>query len=135
MDKESLENFYGFFEILAMDLCDYTDGPFLNDEIGYLSEDGAEDLCVWIVSQGKTYWDSVLKEEKSLKDTFFVMSDVQVGKSEAAMKWKYDVVNPKYNGLGHQSLAIALYQDRFEEDLLDYAKRDEIRERLYALYS
>lgn len=55
--KEQLEQFAAAYEFAAQSLCGYWDGPLV-DGIQY-SEDDIEDLCNWIVSQGRELWQKV----------------------------------------------------------------------------
>ena len=52
--KKRLEQFASAYELAAHSLRDYWDGPLV-DGIQY-SEDDTEDLCNWIVAQGRELW-------------------------------------------------------------------------------
>ena len=53
---EEIVAFQAAYELAAEELADYWDGP----EVGGVqySEDDTEDLCHWIVAQGRTAWEA-----------------------------------------------------------------------------
>lgn len=131
LDREGLENFYGFFESLAWDVRS-DEGTYVDDAIGYLSEDGAEDLANWVVSQGRAYWERIREDLSVLGPEYLRMSDVQAGRpSETAVKWELEPRDSAYGRVGHLSLVVAMYAARFDASIFDVA--GEVSERVESL--
>lgn len=114
LDKEELENYYGLYRIFCERICDYSEGP------AGLSEDGAEDLCIWVVSQGFEFWQTVINKGESLEKVYQLMLDSDNGRDTFLSKWDVAVINPVSRG--HQNprdIAMAVYEHRFGEDILE----------------
>src|SRR4051794_28730205 len=69
LDKEELENYYGLYQVFSEKICDYSNGP------AGLSEDSTEDLCIWIVSQGFEFWQTMVTKEGYLENAYHLMCD------------------------------------------------------------
>nr|BFE62418.1 hypothetical protein GCM10020063_069440 [Dactylosporangium thailandense] len=54
--EDEIVDYQGSFEAAAEELADYWDGPVV-DGVQY-SEDDTEDLCLWIVGEGRESWDA-----------------------------------------------------------------------------
>ncbi|MCE3229975.1 MAG: hypothetical protein K0S32_4526 [Bacteroidetes bacterium] len=128
LDKETLENYYGFYKAASQDICEPWSGPFIDDSIGHLSEDSTSDLTDWIVSQGYDYWASISAlyedeeaKEKALVEAFWTEDKVsKEGKHGSLVKWTYTISNPTYKG--YQSpgyLPIPIYKHKFKLDIYD----------------
>ena len=64
--REDVERFALTYEWAAQEIAEYWQGPLV-DDVQY-SEDDTEDLCNWIVSQGRKLWGQAVSEEIDLAD-------------------------------------------------------------------
>src|SRR5713226_10200850 len=71
--KEQVEQFAHAFEIAAAAVCDFWDGPEV-DGVVY-SEDDTEDLCKWVVGQGRDLWKSVVDGDRTLANVARLKSE------------------------------------------------------------
>lgn len=108
---ETIARFAFAYWTASTDLADYADGI---DVDGFAwSEDDMEDLCEWVVSQGRTYWQSVMSGEHSLRDAAAIYAD-------RSTHWSTEVVNPEHRGYqAPGSIAHGVYWVRFGTDLDD----------------
>jgi hypothetical protein len=92
-DKNIICKFSEEFETLAVAL---TDDRFLNFMEKELSEDNIEDICNWIVSQGKDYYISI---------------------------YNHPELMPKYQDIQFKEILVGVagivYEDKFDEELPD----------------
>ncbi|WP_194923311.1 hypothetical protein [Catenulispora pinisilvae] len=92
------------FELAAEELADYSDGPCVDAFV--FSEDDTEDLCLWIVAQGRQAWQSVRAGRESL--------------AQAARRYlarRLDAESETWTAAG--TSAYSIFHDRFGESLSD----------------
>ena len=58
LSRERLVQFAFHYQAAAQEVCDYWQGPVV-DDISF-SEDDTEDLCNWVVGQGRSMWEHAL---------------------------------------------------------------------------
>jgi len=111
--KKRLEQFASAYELAAHSLRDYWDGPLV-DGIQY-SEDDTEDLCNWIVAQGRELWQRVRAGDIDIGRVASIVSKGHFHLLPVPTdKWTTEVHNPKH--LGYQDpalIAMGVYHSRF----------------------
>ena len=116
---EQVRQFADAFENAAMTLCDYWDGPMV-DGIQY-SEDDTEDLCQWIVSQGRDLWTKLMNGKLDLTDVARHIARSEIDKLPAKTEEWNSTVNDLRH-FGYQSpecIAHAVYYSRFGTRISD----------------
>lgn len=134
-DQETVENYFALYTTASQEIVDYWDAPF--------SEDSTEDICDWIVSQGKVFWEIVVNNEIDLLQAHQLMVEIDIVKSESEPKptpkptkyanmvchWNNEVKNEKYQGYqSPKALAIGVYYEKFDRNIYDF--EETIFERL-----
>ena len=111
--REHVEEFAAAYELAAKTLCDYWDGPLV-DGIQY-SEDDTEDLCNWIVSQGRELWHKVAGGDLDIGHVASVVARRDYNLLPVAIKdWSTEVRDPKHRGYqAPESIAMGVYYSRF----------------------
>jgi hypothetical protein len=97
---------FGFhYDEAARDLVDYADGVLAGGFVW--SEDDTEDLCHWIVGQGRAYYESVASGAVPLTVAARTYA-------ERADRWTTDVTDPAHRGYqAPGSIANGVYRSRF----------------------
>ncbi|MFE6871298.1 hypothetical protein ACFVFS_32665 [Kitasatospora sp. NPDC057692] len=114
--REVLEAFALAYEAAADALADFADGVCVEGDAW--SEDDTEDLCLWVVGQGRGLWGSVVSGERSLEDAARLYLGRAPRPSDRVVRWDAEVANPEHRG--YQSpggIAHGVYRSRFAEDL------------------
>jgi len=107
--KHTVEEFGYHYETASLELAEYSSGIQIGDLS--FSEDDMEDLCHWIVSQGRAYWQSVIDGERTLHEA----ADPA---GFAANHWNSAVSDPAHRGYQSPSgIAHGVYWSRFGEYL------------------
>lgn len=109
--KATVEQFALHYDIAAPELADYSCGIEV-DGMGW-SEDDMEDLCRWIVGQGRAYWQSVIDGDRTLLAAARTFLD-------DANHWNSEVSDPAHRG--YQSpggIARGVYWSQFGEMMDD----------------
>jgi hypothetical protein len=111
--KEQLEEFANVYELAAQSLCDYWDGPLV-DNLQY-SEDDTEDLCNWVVSQGRELWQRVRAGDIDIGCVASILSKGEFHLLPVPTEqWSTEVSNPKHRGYQDPALiAMGVYFTRF----------------------
>jgi hypothetical protein len=107
--KATVAQFGFHYDTASLDLAEYSSGIEV-DGVGW-SEDDMEDLCEWIVGQGRAYWQSVIDGDRTL----LAAARTYLGD---ANHWSTEVNDPDHRG--HQSpggIAHGVYWSRFGEML------------------
>jgi len=105
--KQTVEQFGYHYDTAALELADYWDGIRVGDTT--FSEDDMEDLCHWIVSQGRAYWQSVIDGDRTLVDA------AETYRFQAN-HWNPAVADPAHHGYQSPSgIAHGVYWSRFGE--------------------
>jgi hypothetical protein len=110
--REQLIEFQRSYDEAAQEVCDFWSGPTVDGVT--LSEDDTEDFCRWIVSQGRIFWEQVVKASD-------LESFVRIYWAAERPNWDSFVINPMYRGfqspgiIGH-----AVFESRFHESLDDH---------------
>jgi len=100
MSQDKLVAFARHYRDAAEAVCNYWDGPVIDGE--GLSEDGTEDLCNWIVSQGQAMWRQAIAAGPTRLEPFVR---------------KYEAQGPAhYSPFG---IACAVYERRFNGNLFE----------------
>jgi hypothetical protein len=125
LPRQELVAFVIHVEAARWEVREEWEGPFIDDNIGHLSEDGTQNLTDWIVSQGEAFWRGTCSASDGvLRDLFFEHEDAA-----------HDEAHPRHWVGGGGTLspwcsASASYRRRFGEGLLDEVEA--LRERLAA---
>ena len=114
--KRTVEHFAFAYMIAATSLADYSEGVRVDGFVW--SEDSTEDLCDWVVSQGRVFWTAVVSGDWALAD----VAEVYLGRpsplSDESTQWSHEVSNPDHRGCRTpSSIAGGVYWTRFGEDL------------------
>ncbi|MFF8774542.1 hypothetical protein [Kitasatospora sp. NPDC015120] len=111
-----VEDFALAYESAADALADFSQGVRVDGDVW--SEDSTEDLCRWVVGQGRALWCSVLAGERALEDAAqLYLGRVPPGPDQVD-PWDGEVADPRHRG--YQSpgtIAHGVYRSRFGEDL------------------
>ncbi|MFF2658155.1 hypothetical protein ACFVUH_12395 [Kitasatospora sp. NPDC058032] len=114
--REVLEAFALAFEAAADALADFSDGVRV-DGFGW-SEDDTEDLCLWIVGQGRGFWESVLAGERSLEEAAQLYLGRVPPSAGQVVPWDEEVTNPEHRGYQSPGTIVhGVYRTRFSEVL------------------
>jgi hypothetical protein len=111
--KATVERFANAYWDASSELCDYSEGVLINGDVW--SEDSTEDLCAWVVSQGRALWVSVASGERSLAE----VAEVYLGRATDAgsIRWTTEVSDPRHRGYqSPEGIARGVYWSRFAED-------------------
>ncbi|MFJ9696105.1 hypothetical protein [Kitasatospora sp. NPDC101183] len=106
--RETLEEFARVFEDAAGELADYSEGVSVDGLVW--SEDATEELCWWVVGQGRAFWRSVATGDVGLGEA----AQAYLGRTQAAVVWDETVLGPEHRG--YQSpgdLVYGVYRSRF----------------------
>ncbi|WP_380283256.1 hypothetical protein [Kitasatospora purpeofusca] len=114
--REVLEAFALAYEAAADALADFSEGVRVDGE--FWSEDDTEDLCGWVVGQGRGLWGSVIAGERSLEEAAQMYLDRAALPADHVVPWDEEVANPEHRGYqSPASIAHGVYRTRFAEDL------------------
>ena len=114
--EEEVVQFALAYDLAAEQLADSWDGPHV-DDVPY-SEDDTEDLCDWVVSQGRGLWRAAMAREIDLRELARLELASERGETSECPGWAADVSNPAYDGsLAPRYLAHAVYRNRFGHSL------------------
>lgn len=107
--RTTVQRFAFAYEDASTELADYADGITV-DGVTF-SEDDMEDLCDWVVSQGRAYWETVVSGELPLAEAALAYHD-------DTTHWDTAVTDPGHRGYQSPSgIAHGVYRTRFGEDL------------------
>ncbi|WP_234314198.1 MULTISPECIES: hypothetical protein [unclassified Streptomyces] len=84
------------------------------------SEDSTEDLCMWVVGQGRAFWRSTIDGTWELSDA----AQAYLGRSSPLMcevtRWDGSVRRPEHAGYASPgTLVHGVYRTRFGQDLYE----------------
>jgi hypothetical protein len=129
LDREQLLSYYHFYEVASDAVCHQWEGPYIDDEIRHLSEDGTQDLTYWIVSNGKDFWLRATEPDADLVELFWMSVEVDRGEIPDPPKWTSDVANDNRRGSQTPNyIAGAIYRERFDGEFLDAL--EELRQKM-----
>ncbi|MFJ2061086.1 hypothetical protein ACIOMM_34920 [Streptomyces sp. NPDC087908] len=116
--REILESFALAYLDAAESLIDFSEGVHVDGEVW--SEDGTEDLCMWVVGQGRGFWHSVLTGERELTD----LAQVYLGRPSPlggeVIQWDQEVSASEHQGYqSPDAIVYGVYRTRFAEDLYE----------------
>ncbi|MFF7454487.1 hypothetical protein [Kitasatospora sp. NPDC008115] len=112
--REVLEAFALAYESAADSLADFAEGVSVDGDVW--SEDSTEDLCLWVVGQGRGLWGAVIAGDLGLE----AAAQLYLGRAapDQVAPWDGEVSNPEHRG--YQSpgaIAHGVHRSRFGEDL------------------
>jgi hypothetical protein len=113
VEKERIVQFYVAFDYASQEISDYSAGVRIDNYV--FSEDSMEDLCDWIVSQGKDLWEQSTGETADLVAIARIYLDVE------------NDPNAKYPKWFPQTIAHRFYYKHFNEAIFDAAAEFEDR--------
>ncbi|MFB7469655.1 hypothetical protein [Kitasatospora sp. NPDC056184] len=114
--REVLEAFALAYEAAADSLADFSEGVRVEGDAW--SEDDTEDLCFWVVGQGRGLWGSVLSGERSLEEAARLYLGRAPLPPDHVVPWDAEVANPAHRGYQSPgSIVHGVYRSRFAEDL------------------
>ncbi|MFD7611816.1 hypothetical protein [Streptomyces sp. NPDC059828] len=113
---ETLEAFALAYLDAAGSLVDFSEGVRVDGEVW--SEDSTEDLCMWVVGQGRGFWHSVMTGEWELAEA----ARAYLGRSSPlggeVTRWDQEVSDPEHRGYqSPESIVHGVYRTRFATDL------------------
>ncbi len=118
LPRDQLIAYAAIYKKAAQTLCNYWEGPVV-DGMGF-SEDDTEDLCCWIVAQGRRFYTEALRLRGHLEPLVRQYGASERGESSEHPPWFLDVANPGYSGyMSPSALPHAVFETRFGSDLLD----------------
>ncbi|WP_406088236.1 hypothetical protein [Kitasatospora purpeofusca] len=114
--REVLEAFALAYESAAESLADFSDGVSVDGDVW--SEDSTEDLCMWVVGQGRGLWSSVVVGDRPLED----VARTYLGRApllpDGVPLWDEEVSDPGHRGYQSPGAIVhGVYRTRFAEDL------------------
>ncbi|MFF7589287.1 hypothetical protein ACFZCK_17545 [Kitasatospora purpeofusca] len=114
--REVLEAFALAYGSAAESLADFSDGVSVDGDVW--SEDSTEDLCMWVVGQGRGLWSSVVAGDLRLEEA----APMYLGRApllpEGAAPWDGEVSDPEHRGYQSPGAIVhGVYRTRFAEDL------------------
>ncbi|MEG3626879.1 hypothetical protein [Streptomyces poriticola] len=114
--REVLEDFALAYLNAAEALVDFSEGVSVDGDIW--SEDSTEDLCMWVVGQGRGLWQLVTARELGLEE----VAQAYLGRTpllpDGAASWDGVVTDSRHRG--YQSpgtIVYGVYRARFAEEL------------------
>jgi hypothetical protein len=97
-------------------LADYAQGVVVDGFVW--SEDSTEDLCLWVVGQGRDLWHAVVAGELTLAETAGAYLGRPSPLSGAVTPWDQAVAHPGHRGSqSPDALVHAVHRTRFAADL------------------
>ncbi|GAA2328886.1 hypothetical protein [Dactylosporangium salmoneum] len=117
--REVVERFAAAYDAAAGELVDdYSDGVEVDGIVW--SEDSAEDLCAWVVGQGRDFWGRVVDGTWSLAEVADAYLDRPSPLGAAAVRWDTAVSHPDHRGYqAPWAIAYGVYRTRFGEELTE----------------
>ncbi|MFB7676710.1 hypothetical protein ACFC26_35420 [Kitasatospora purpeofusca] len=114
--REVLEAFALAYESAAESLADFSEGVRVDGEVW--SEDSTEDLCLWVVGQGRGLWSPVVVGDLPLEEA----ARMYLGRSpllpDIVEPWDGEVSDPGHRGYQSPGTIVhGVYRTRFAEDL------------------
>ncbi len=114
--REALEAFALAYESAAESLADFSGGVTVDGEVW--SEDSTEDLCLWVVGQGRALWTSVVVGDLPLEEA----ARMYLGRAplgpDVVTPWDGEVSDPGHRGYQSPGTIVhGVYRTRFAEDL------------------
>ncbi|MFF4426331.1 hypothetical protein ACFY04_37145 [Streptomyces sp. NPDC001549] len=102
----------------AESLIDFSEGVTVDGEVW--SEDSTEDLCMWVVGQGRVFWRSTVEGAWELPDA----AQAYLGRPSPLMwevtQWDAQVLRPEHTGYRCPgTLVHGVYRTRFGQDLYE----------------
>ena len=91
------------------------DGPYIDAEIGHLSEDSTEDLADWIVGQGHAYW----ARARGADDPTLAAMFAEYAAERRGAPGRWDGRTPPMGPSFHASNHARFPDEEEHEDLLD----------------
>jgi hypothetical protein len=120
LSAEQLEAFQRFYSDAALAVCPYWEGPYSKRQKQHLSEDGTQDFCEWVVSQGLTLWKAAVSDKTDLSTLADVYLQAEYEGRPEYPKWRAVEKQDEYFGwLGPACLAFAVYERRFGGNLYE----------------
>ncbi|MEU9763896.1 hypothetical protein [Streptomyces sp. NPDC047985] len=114
--RENLEAFALAYLDAADSLIDFSEGVNVDGEVW--SEDSTQDLCMWVVGQGRGFWSSVVTGEWELAEAAQAYLGRPSPLSKEVAQWDQEVSAPEHRGYqSPDTLAYGVYRARFAQDL------------------
>jgi hypothetical protein len=128
MPRDQLEKYMVYYDIASEHICEPWDGPYIDESVGNLSEDGTEDLTDWIVSQGRSVWEYALSPRADFKVLFYLSVGEEPDHDLDIAEWCCDVAKESHEGWQQpKDLARIIYEERFGVEYFDV--QEELHER------
>ncbi|WP_327188169.1 hypothetical protein [Streptomyces sp. NBC_01334] len=116
--REILEGFALAYLDAADSLIDFSEGVNVDGEVW--SEDSTEDLCMWVVGQGRGFWCSVVTGEWELAEAAQAYHGSPSPLSGEVTQWDPEVSASEHRGYqSPNALVYGVYRTRFAEDLYE----------------
>ncbi|MER6360478.1 hypothetical protein [Kitasatospora sp. NPDC001527] len=116
--REVLEEFALAQLEAAEALADFAEGVIVDGD-GW-SEDSTEDLCLWVVGQGRAFWQRVVTGELGLDEAARAYLGRTPPLPEGTVAWDGVVADPEHRGYQSSAAIVhGVYRTRFGEDLAE----------------
>ncbi|MET9659140.1 hypothetical protein [Streptomyces sp. NPDC006510] len=114
--REILEGFALAYLDAVDSLIDFSEGVNVDGVVW--SEDSTEDLCVWVVGQGRGFWHSVAAGERELAEAAQAYLERTSLLRGEVTQWDQEVTAPEHRGYqSPDAIVYGVYRTRFAEDL------------------
>ncbi|MER7705058.1 hypothetical protein ABTX81_19455 [Kitasatospora sp. NPDC097605] len=114
--REALEAFALAYESAADELADFSEGVSVDGDVW--SEDSTEDLCLWVVGQGRGLWSAVVAGDLALEEAARLYPGRTPPLPDQAAPWDEVVSDPRHRGYQSPAAIVhGVYRSRFGEDL------------------
>ena len=121
LSRKDLLRYSHFYQVASDAVCHAWEGPFIDDEIGHLSEDSTEDLTDWIVSGGKESWLYATEPDVDLVALFLLSVQAERGEIDEPPQWTLDVTLEDRQGYQTPNgLAIPIFYERHNSNNEDF---------------
>ena len=115
--RTEIEAFTRKFSEAKEAVANYSDGVQVDGTV--FSEDSMEDLCEWIVAQGRDFWEAAVSGGTDLAELAREYLAEESGRA-ASRAWDASALGEKYRGYrSAYYLAFGVYRARFDADLYD----------------
>ncbi|MEV7560257.1 hypothetical protein [Streptomyces sp. NPDC089795] len=116
--RDVLETYAVAYLEAAESLIDFSEGVTVDGEVW--SEDSTEDLCVWVVGQGRAFWRSTIEGSWDLSDA----AQAYLRRPSSVMGevtwWDGQVRRPEHTGYASPATLVhGVYRTRFGQDLYE----------------
>ncbi|MFJ6048892.1 hypothetical protein [Streptomyces sp. NPDC092307] len=116
--RDRLEAYAPAYLEAAESLIDFSEGVTVDGAVW--SEDSTEDLCMWVVGQGRAFWRSTIEGTWTLADAAQAYLGRPAPLVRDVTQWDGRVRRPEHTGYASPgTLVHGVYRTRFGQDLYE----------------